>query len=380
MTATPGPSAYVPSHDYTEGASAIDIDSALANNRRSRRDSQYNTIYGEDGEGAMFAGPGHSVNPSSVSKMSHLEPGRRSSEGWSRSRRRSQDSTSSGRHWLNRRLSKDSQLSRQSVEGGSGDGEEMNGEEDRLLYGGHSGLDRERRQRRKSLSSPPRATVFENLAHLFGRTGPTGSPGGGRPSISQRSSISADSRRSRHSDVGSDYALDTDDHGEERWGYSSGEEDSDESSPPINNMNDNVSLTASMECDSDPPSPTGISLPLLASDQIFGGEARLDMEVPFALLDPPPPGPPSRQTLYIPDEDCTIRFVGYETIPWRQWLWRICCLLTLGILGLLGHWFPHLWIRWIAREKGFKDAKNGFVVVEVGFAYILYGFVSLKGA
>src|SRR5437764_791999 len=58
-------------HDYTEGASAMDIDDIVARNRRTRRDSQYSSLYGDDGEGAMFDGPGHTVNPSSVSRMSY---------------------------------------------------------------------------------------------------------------------------------------------------------------------------------------------------------------------------------------------------------------------------------------------------------------------
>ncbi|KAJ7091282.1 Ca-transporting ATPase [Mycena epipterygia] len=89
------------------------------------------------------------------------------------------------------------------------------------------------------------------------------------------------------------------------------------------------------------------------------------MDISFALLDEPPAGPPSRQIIYIPDEDNTIRFIGYETIQWRHWLWRFGCIITLGALGLLGHWFPRLWLRWVAHEKAFQDTADGFVVVEL---------------
>ncbi|KIM40199.1 hypothetical protein M413DRAFT_19398 [Hebeloma cylindrosporum] len=88
------------------------------------------------------------------------------------------------------------------------------------------------------------------------------------------------------------------------------------------------------------------------------------MDTGFTLLEPPPSGSPSRQTIYISDEDSTVRFVGYEIIAWRIWLWRTCCVLTFGILGLLGHWFPHLWLRWAARETAFIESHNGFLVVE----------------
>jgi cation-transporting ATPase 13A2 len=60
-----------------------------------------------------------------------------------------------------------------------------------------------------------------------------------------------------------------------------------------------------------------------------------------------------------------IRFVGYEVIRVRQALWRVCCILSFGILALLGHWFPRIWLRWVAQEKAFMHIEHGFVVVEV---------------
>ncbi|KAJ6587027.1 hypothetical protein DFH09DRAFT_1142340 [Mycena vulgaris] len=349
-----GPSAVEPPHDYTEGASAIDIDTVVANNRRSRRDSQYSTLYADDGDGSMFSGPGHSANPSSVSRMSHIGAARRSTGSWSRTRRRSQDSTGSIRRSVSRRSSTDSQVSRQSAdESGNGD------------------LTVPEAQLKRTSTPPPRSGVFDNIASLFGRTPQVDPPSRRRLSLSQRSSgsIGRYSRRSRRSDAASEHALDTDDDdSQERWGYSSGEEDSSDESDSGRSMGTNMSVPASMEYDSEPPSPTiSQGLPLLASDQIFGGEARIDMDVSFALLDAPPPGPPSRQTIYIPDEDSTIRFVGYETIRWRNWLWRFGCIVTLGALGLLGHWFPQLWLRWVAHEKAFQDATDGFVVVESAY-------------
>ncbi|KAF8633276.1 hypothetical protein AX17_004451 [Amanita inopinata Kibby_2008] len=354
------------SHDYTEGASAIDINTALANNRRSQRDSQYSSFRGDDGEGTMFSGPGHSVNPSSVSRMSHVEMGRRSSEGWTRHRRRSHDSGASG-HQLSRRDSRDSQLSNQTA--GSEDiGNDIHDEEQHLTGDAYSSQG-QRSRRRKSISPHSKSGVLDNLAHLFGGRGGTheSSSPFRRPSLSQRSSASTGrlSRQSRslRSRGSSDYALDTDDGEEERWGYSSGEEDSEDLA------NDSASIPASMEYDSEPQTPGSPSqgLPLLASDPIFGGEARIDIEMPFALLEPPPPGPPSRQTLYNEDEDSTIRFIGYETVLWRNWAWRVGMLVSFGILGLLGNWFPRLWLRWVARETAFKNLRNGFVVIESAY-------------
>lgn len=340
-------------YDYTEGASAIDIDTALANNRRLRRDSQYSIPYGGDGEGTMFDGPGHSVNPTSVSRMSYSEhglAGKRSLSGeWSR--RRSRDNLASeGRANLSRRSSGDSQVFHS---------EDDEREDDSANEDHHEGT---HRRRRKSSSPQPRTSVFENLAHLFGRT-PADEPPQRRPSLSQRSSTSSRNSRSRRrlSDASSGGILRADEEREERWGYSSGEEDNDEDSLMAN---DDDSTRMGMGYDSYPPSPT-VSLPLLSSDPIFGDEARIDMDGIMDTLDPPPPGPPSRQVIYVPDEDSTIRFIGYETILWRQWLWRFGCICTVGILGLLGHWFPRLWLRWVANERAFQDLKHGFVVVEV---------------
>ncbi|CAK5281584.1 unnamed protein product [Mycena citricolor] len=342
-----------PTHDYTEGASAIDIDVAVANNRRSRRESQYSAFHDEDGDGSMFSGPGHAVNPSSVSRMSHVAPGRRSTS-WSRTRRRSMDSTS---RKMGRRSSIDSRVS--GDDNGS-DVEREEGNEDSSSHQDHA--------KRAQIHPTSRPSVLGNLAGLFSRATPTDpSSPRHRPSLGSLGRQS-NSRRSRHSDAGSEHALDTDDEDvEERWGYSSGEEgfSSDESGSG-RSMRTTISVPESMDyLDSAPPSPNlSQGLPLLASDQIFGGEARIDMDMAFALLDEPPPGPPSRQTIYIADEDNTIRVIGYETIQWRQWLWRSSTVLTLGALGLLGHWFPQLWLRWVAREKAFTEAKDGFVVIE----------------
>uniref|UniRef100_A0A0W0FH30 Cation-transporting ATPase n=1 Tax=Moniliophthora roreri TaxID=221103 RepID=A0A0W0FH30_MONRR len=335
-----------PLNDYTEGASPIDIEAAVANNRRSRRDSQYSAYYDDTAEGSIFSGPGHYANPSSVSRMSNIEPGRRSSEGWFHSRRKSIDS---GRRSVERRTSVDSQVSRQSS--GAEDDED----------GGFEG--RSTRSRRRKSPSPVRSSVIGNLVSLFGKS----STDARRPSMSRRrssGSISRHSRRSTRSDADSDYAVETDNE-QERWGYSSGEEESDEEGASLLSVRDHVSVTASMEYDSEPPSPSlAQNLPLLNSDPIFGGESRIDMEIPFVELEPPPPGPPSRQTLYMEDEDTTIRMVGYQAILWRQCAWHICCVISVGILGLLGHWFPRLWLRWVARETSFKKIRAGFVVVE----------------
>ncbi|THH29198.1 hypothetical protein EUX98_g5000 [Antrodiella citrinella] len=152
--------------------------------------------------------------------------------------------------------------------------------------------------------------------------------------------------------------------GDERWGYASEDEDYDSETESIHNDNASMDLR-SLDERMMPDSP-GPSLPLMSGDPIFGGEERIDMGE-LDLLDAPPPGPPSRQTIYLADEDAHIRFVGYETITFRLYLWRLSCVITFGILGLIGHWFPRFWLRWVAHEKAFKDTKDGFVVVESAY-------------
>ena len=42
------------------------------------------------------------------------------------------------------------------------------------------------------------------------------------------------------------------------------------------------------------------------------------------------------------------------------------------------HWFPRLWLSWVADEKAFKDMDNGFMVIEVSHSVLyLYADVSL---
>lgn len=341
-------------YDYTEGASAIDIQNAISNNRRTRRDSQY------DGEAYMFDGPGHVVNPSSVSRMSLSEHGRRSSGTWRKSsqgRRKSEDRGRGSSRSLSRRQSQSSQVSLDA------DGEHrsfVTSEQESEDEGQSRAA---RRPGRKPTASPQRATVFENIAQMFGRAAPTteSPPRSRRPSISSRGSRVSRRASSR----GSDYAVESGDDDDERWGYSSGEEDaeSDIGGELTRHASDNDSTAFRSVEESYPTSPS-LALHIMSGDPVFGDEARIDMGE-LDLLEPPPPGPPSRQTIYIADEDIHIRFFGYETVPIRRFLWRCCCVLSFGILGLLGHWFPRLWLRWVAKERAFQNMDHGFMVIEV---------------
>ena len=324
-------------YDYTEGATEEDIRDAVAIN--ARKDSRYSS-YGDDHVGSIFDGPGSAAIPSSVSRMSQDDSRRRSME-FARTRR-----TSLGGRSIDSRRSHAIQRadSGQSVDS------------DVVSHDDVSYIDNW--SQRRSPSPPARTSVFENIASMFGRGTAESPVQTRRPSLSRGSSASRRIRRAR-SRASSDYGVDDTAPGDERWGYSSGEDDEETE----DDIQAEITRDGGSDLDSYPPSPT--NLPLLVNDPIFGGETRIDIGAEFEPLDPPPPGPPSRQTIYVSDEDVDIRFVGYEVIRVRQALWRVGCILSFGILPLLGHWFPRLWLRWVAQEKAFMHIEHGFVVVEV---------------
>ncbi|KAF8313138.1 Ca-transporting ATPase [Clavulina sp. PMI_390] len=85
----------------------------------------------------------------------------------------------------------------------------------------------------------------------------------------------------------------------------------------------------------------------------------------------PKGGPPSRQRVFLEDEDMTVLFVGVEVIPWRKWAWRAACVASFGILALAGLWIPTLWLRWVTKETAFEelghDRSESYIVVETPY-------------
>lgn len=70
----------------------------------------------------------------------------------------------------------------------------------------------------------------------------------------------------------------------------------------------------------------------------------------------------SRQQIYLADDDCLIRFTGYQTRASRNAFYLVACCLSLGIFYLLGRWLPKLRYKYIYRECDFDKAE--FVVVQ----------------
>lgn len=70
----------------------------------------------------------------------------------------------------------------------------------------------------------------------------------------------------------------------------------------------------------------------------------------------------SRQQIYLAEDDCLIRFTGYETVTIRQLAFAFVSMATLGIVYLLARWLPKVRLRWVCRETSFDRAE--FVVVQ----------------
>lgn len=70
----------------------------------------------------------------------------------------------------------------------------------------------------------------------------------------------------------------------------------------------------------------------------------------------------TRQQIYLPDEDTLIRLKGYRVVAAKRIVWTVLCVLSLGILYLLGRWLPKLWLRWTSQEIEFEKAE--FIVIE----------------
>ncbi len=354
-------------YDYTEGATAGEIEQVVSERwaRRPRRDSQVGSAYDDDGQGAaaVFGGPSASVVPTSVSTMHYDRPWatrRRNSDAYSKtSRRRSGDSQrSTSNHSRHNQSDTDSVVMEDDNDGLSDvDPTAATYSRKPISMPASRARTRRRSGRAPSPESPTQTRgVFENLANLFAPARPVDPVprNSRRGSLSSRRSSLAGSRRSSRDDVSD---------GEERWGYSSGEESESVKDGEVGILNEGQSF----EFGSRPPSPTP-SLPLLNmhADPFFG-DTRIDIDITSRPASPPPPpGPPSRQSVVLPDEDMTIRLIGAEINPLKQTAWSVGCIITFGALALISHWSPRLWLRHVTREKAFEALSNGLVVCEVG--------------
>lgn len=66
----------------------------------------------------------------------------------------------------------------------------------------------------------------------------------------------------------------------------------------------------------------------------------------------------ARQPVYIPDEDLQIVLLGWGPKTWKVILWYLCCFLSVGLLPLLGKWFPNLWLQGKGKVREFSRASS----------------------
>lgn len=356
--------------DYTDGASAQDIQNVIRETPRGRGDLQVASSYQprrsmssfrdqDEATGSIFDGPGSVTIPSSVTGLRRS----RTRSFLSRSRRGSHAFESSSQ--ISDRDMSRPMLSRRGTSTSVNADAVVDSDQETS-----SPISERRRGRRKrntdeneNLISPGeesarRTSMFGNLVSFFGR----------RESPSRLSQGS----RSRRGSI--DYAQSpTEDEGEDRWGYHSSEEDA--SDEDTTSLPGSLYPASSRGSHSRPGSPVA-AFPGLGRDPIFG-DTRIDMtDVSTVKSLPITTGPPSHQDIYLEDEDLKIRFVGYTLVRWRKWLWNISTLCSLGLLGLIGLWFPEFWLRCTAKRRPFLERETNLVVVESPSTDIIISYVT----
>ncbi|KAG8686375.1 hypothetical protein FRC09_014172, partial [Ceratobasidium sp. 395] len=292
-------------YDYTEGATAKDIEAAAVETRgRRRRDSQVSV------EGSVFDGPQAALFPSSVSSFHRERPLWRHDSSRRRMSMESRRSMGSRRQSTeSRRLSTEEQAEEAALLASDGEQEDEDEEQ---------GGSPNRKMTRQS-------GMFSSWTGLFRARSPELSPTGARPSLSRRSSGVSSAATSIPAS----------------W---------------------NDAFESEQYSASPPPSPTA-SLPILTggADPFFG-DARIDISPPASLYDDHAQLPESRQNVYVADEDARLRLTGYTRVGWRNAVWHVVVVLSLGVLALVGRWIPRMWLRFVAKEVPFVEAT--FVVVE----------------
>lgn len=242
----------------------------------------------------------------------------------------------------------------EGVEGGEYEDEEM--EEERV--------------RERSHEVPPSPGLFPRIASaLFGKSSARdedvdeegGGGGLGRERSRSVGSRGGMSRRGSSEDL-------SEVEEEENWGYSSGE-DTDNYSETSRRDGESYSSSIADDTSLPPQSrPSSPPMPLLPSDMIFGDPNSQSTNPQFLPHTFKNESSSSRQTILLPDEDLSIRFTGYVTHRINSTFWLIGCVLSFGILGLVGRWIPKLYIKWYGRELSFeKSGPGAWIVVETPY-------------
>lgn len=72
---------------------------------------------------------------------------------------------------------------------------------------------------------------------------------------------------------------------------------------------------------------------------------------------------PCQQRVYLEEEDVELIFTGYRFVRSRVYLYYLLCLLSCGIIFLLGRWLPRRYIAFVAQKCEMSKAEC--IVVQV---------------
>ncbi|KAI8077803.1 P-type ATPase-like protein [Halteromyces radiatus] len=63
------------------------------------------------------------------------------------------------------------------------------------------------------------------------------------------------------------------------------------------------------------------------------------------------------QCLLLEEEDVQVMISGYRYHTLRYLMYQLGCIITLGIVWLIGRWIPTWWIKWVGQQVPLKDAR-----------------------
>lgn len=74
-----------------------------------------------------------------------------------------------------------------------------------------------------------------------------------------------------------------------------------------------------------------------------------------------------QQQVLLEEEDITLTFTGFQYLKSWQYLYYVACVLTGGIIFLLGRWMPQRLIAWIATPCEMSSAEA--IVIEASMQF-----------
>lgn len=80
------------------------------------------------------------------------------------------------------------------------------------------------------------------------------------------------------------------------------------------------------------------------------------------------------QILLLEEEDVQIHIQGYKYINLNLFLYRLCSVLSFGLVWLICRWVPRWYISWIGKKVPLKDAEWLVFTVILLIAYLFFFF------